>query len=62
MQRPGRKDRAQSAGSSKGDSRKPYRAPTLTVHGSVKALTRTKRGGKNDGGGKPRTRASGGQG
>ena len=41
-------------------SRKPYRTPELIVHGSVKDLTRVKGGGKSDGGGKPRTRTSGG--
>ena len=60
MQRPGKKDRAHPAGSSKGaDRRKPYRAPVLTVHGSVKALTKQKIGDKNDGSGKPRSRATG---
>jgi len=57
MQRPGRKDRLPSTESSKaGDSRKPYRAPMLTVHGSVKVLTRAKHGKRNDGAGKPRTK------
>jgi hypothetical protein len=44
------------------ESRKPYRTPDLIVHGSVKDLTQIKRGSKNDGGGKPRTRTTGGPG
>ncbi|HKV99612.1 MAG TPA: lasso RiPP family leader peptide-containing protein [Vicinamibacterales bacterium] len=41
-------------------ARKPYRTPELIVHGSVRSLTRGKAGGKQDGGGKPRTRTNGG--
>lgn len=43
-------------------TKKPYRTPELTVHGSINTLTRAKAGGKSDGGGKPVTRASGTQG
>jgi hypothetical protein len=39
---------------------KPYRPPTLTVHGNIEAITRRKKGTKADGTRKPRTRASGG--
>jgi hypothetical protein len=60
MQRPGSKDRARPAESrGSGDSRKPYRTPTLAVHGSVKALTKQKLGDKGDGSGKPRSRPTG---
>ena len=41
-------------------SRKPYRKPTLKVHGDIRALTGAKAGTKNDGAGKPSTRVSGG--
>ncbi len=40
--------------------RKAYRPPKLTVHGNVRELTRAKAGTKNDGTGKPATKASGG--
>ena len=36
-----------------------YRAPALKVHGDLKSTTLVKKGTKNDGGGKPQTRASG---
>jgi hypothetical protein len=42
----------QSAG-----KKQPYRSPELTVHGDIRALTRSKRGTSNDGTGKPRTRS-----
>jgi hypothetical protein len=48
------KDRVRSAG------KKPYAPPRLTVYGELRALTQAKRGTRNDGGGKPRTRSSGG--
>jgi hypothetical protein len=35
--------------------KKPYRAPKLTVHGDIGALTH-KGGKRNDGGGRPKTR------
>jgi len=40
--------------------RKAYQAPKLKVHGHLGELTRRKKGRFNDGAGKPRTRASGG--
>ena len=40
--------------------KRPYRAPRLMVHGDLKAITMAKGGSSNDGGGKPRTRLSGG--
>lgn len=40
--------------------KKPYRPPELTVHGDLRALTRTKKGKKSDGTRKPATRTSGG--
>jgi hypothetical protein len=43
-------------------AKKPYRAPTLKVHGDFRTLTAAKGGVDNDGGGKPRTKASGGAG
>lgn len=39
--------------------KKPYRKPTLKVHGDIRALTGAKRGSRNDGAGKPRTKLSG---
>ena len=39
--------------------KQPYRAPKLVVHGDLKTMTRAKGGTGNDGGTKPRTRASG---
>lgn len=41
-------------------SKKPYRKPTLKVHGDIRALTGAKAGTKNDGPGKPRTKLTGG--
>ncbi len=41
-------------------TRKPYAAPKLTVHGNIRTLTRAKAGTKNDGTGKPATKAGGG--
>jgi hypothetical protein len=39
--------------------RKPYRPPRLKVHGDLRALTHTAKGGiRSDGGGAPKTRAS----
>lgn len=40
-------------------AKKSYRKPRLTVHGDIRALTRSKAGTKSDGGGKPATRATG---
>ena len=40
--------------------KRPYRTPALTVHGDLKAITAAKAGASSDGGGKPRTRLSGG--
>ena len=63
MTRPGRRDRVHTTESpDRVVSRKPYLTPDLIVHGSVKDLTQAKGGGKNDGGGKPRTRTNGGPG
>ncbi len=39
--------------------KKPYRPPRLKVYGDLRRLTMAKGGSANDGGGKPRTRASG---
>lgn len=41
-------------------ARKPYRKPTLIVHGNLKTLTEAKGGINLDGSGKPRTRLFGG--
>ena len=41
------------------DKKKPYRSPKLTVHGSLRTITRAKAGTKNDGTGKPATKQSG---
>jgi hypothetical protein len=46
---------------SRAQAKKPYRSPKLLVHGEVAKVTRAKRGTKNDGMGKPRTRAAGAQ-
>jgi hypothetical protein len=40
--------------------KKPYRKPTLKVHGDIRKLTGAKAGTKTDGPGKPRTKLSGG--
>ena len=40
--------------------KRPYARPVLRVHGDLKTMTQVKRGRRNDGGGKPRTRQSGG--
>ena len=40
--------------------KKQYRKPRLKIHGDIRALTRSKAGTSSDGGGKPRTRLSGG--
>ncbi len=40
--------------------KRPYRTPRLTVHGDLKTITMAKGGSSNDGGGKPRTKVSGG--
>ncbi len=37
-----------------------YQAPALKVYGDLKSTTLAKKGASWDGGGKPRTRASGG--
>ena len=52
---------ATPGGSQSAAVKQTYRTPTLTVYGDLGALTRTKRGNRNDGTGKPRTRASGGR-
>ena len=39
--------------------KRPYRAPTLKVHGDFRKLTAAKGGGANDGAGKPKTKGSG---
>ena len=41
--------------------RRRYRRPRLKVHGDVRRITAAKAGTRNDGWGKPRTRASGGK-
>jgi hypothetical protein len=40
-------------------AKKPYRPPRLTVYGDLRRLTLAKGGSSNDGGGKPKTKASG---
>jgi hypothetical protein len=40
--------------------RKPYVSPELAVYGDIAKLTKVKKGTKNDGAGKPKTKASGG--
>jgi hypothetical protein len=40
-------------------ARRPYRAPTLKVHGDFRKLTTAKGGGASDGSGKPRTKGAG---
>lgn len=40
--------------------KKPYRAPRVTVYGTLRQLAGAKGGVQNDGGGKPRTKAGGG--
>ena len=40
--------------------RKPYRAPALTVHGDIRALTGGGGGNRADGTGNPKTMAAGG--
>jgi hypothetical protein len=40
--------------------KRPYRAPTLKIHGNLGKLTAAKGGTNNDGSGKPNTKASGG--
>ncbi len=39
--------------------KKPYRKPTLKVHGDIRALTGAKGGTSNDGPGKPKTKLAG---
>ena len=39
--------------------RKPYRSPTLKVHGDFRKLTAAKGGSGNDGSGKPKTKTTG---
>jgi hypothetical protein len=39
--------------------KRPYRAPSLKVHGDFRKLTAAKGGTSNDGSGKPNTKASG---
>lgn len=63
MSRQARRDRVHTTGSpDPAAARQPYRTPDLIVHGRVRDLTRAKSGGKQDGGGKPRTRTNGGPG
>ncbi len=40
-------------------AKRPYRAPRLTVHGDLKAITKAKKGANSDGGTKPKTKATG---
>jgi hypothetical protein len=40
-------------------NKKPYRKPRLAVHGDIRNLTQSKAGTKNDGTGKPATKATG---
>ena len=40
-------------------AKRPYRAPTLKVHGDFRKLTAVKGGAANDGSGKPKTKSSG---
>jgi hypothetical protein len=40
--------------------KKPYRAPSLKVHGDFRKLTAAKGGGSGDGSGKPATKSGGG--
>lgn len=40
-------------------AKRPYRAPTLKVHGDFRKLTTVKGGTSNDGSGKPKTKSSG---
>jgi hypothetical protein len=40
-------------------AKKPYRAPTLKVHGDFRKLTASKGGASNDGGAKPKTKTTG---
>ena len=47
-------------GAKRQTKKRPYRAPELTVHGNLKAITKVKGGGSTDGGGKPTTRWWGG--
>jgi len=44
---------------SRAQAKKPYRSPKLLVHGDVAKVTGAKQGTRNDGTGKPRTRAAG---
>jgi hypothetical protein len=62
-----RKDRPSAADSLKHGSaaspaavpkRRPYRSPTLTVHGDLKTLTAAKGGTMQDGAGKPMSRTT----
>lgn len=39
--------------------RRPYQTPVLSEHGDLESLTAAKMSNRFDGGGKPRTRASG---
>jgi hypothetical protein len=42
------------------DGKRPYRTPTLTVHGTLKDVTKAQtKGGSNMDGGKPSSRAGG---
>ena len=44
--------------SHKSSHKKPYRSPTLTIHGDLRRLTQAKGGAKNDAGMKPATRTA----
>ena len=39
--------------------KRPYKTPTLKVHGNFRKLTAAKGGTANDGSGKPKTKSSG---
>lgn len=41
-------------------TKKPYHPPRLTVYGDLRRLTMAKGGNRNDGGGKPKTKTTGG--
>lgn len=42
-----------------GSRKKPYRKPSLRVHGDIRVITRAKGGTKGDGTGKPKTKTTG---
>ena len=54
------KQRKRRAAKTKPKRKRPYQTPKLGIYGDLLRLTQVKLGTMNDGGGKPMTKASGG--